>query len=126
MKYIVIVGVTLFAVLPVFCTAQKKDKKVAYEFPKEMAANIQAEYTKICEKGQILYNLNCAGCHNIPDKRKTIIPDFTQEQLKGYELRVSNPKHESDLPETKITPEELGLICTFLLYKKKSEYIPAK
>jgi hypothetical protein len=102
------------------CMSQKKNDKVGYEFPAEMAENIKVEFTKLCDKGQILYNMNCASCHNIPEGKKSIIPDFTPEQLKGYEIRVSNPKHESDLPETKVTPEELGLISTFLTYKMKS------
>lgn len=95
-------------------------KKAKYEFPDAMSETIRADYTKICDKGQVLYNINCAKCHNITVKKKELIPDFTQEQLKGYELRVLNPKHEDALPETNITPEELGLICTFLLYKQKN------
>jgi mono/diheme cytochrome c family protein len=118
MKYTICT--TVFIAIAILCFAQKKPAKYEYEFPKEMAANIKAEYIKICDKGQALYNLNCAGCHNIPNGKKSIIPDYTPEQLKGYELRVINPKHESDLPDTKVTPEELGNICTFLLYKKKN------
>jgi hypothetical protein len=49
-----------------------------------------------------------------------LIPDFTPEQLIGYELRVTNPEHESNIPEATVSAEELGYIMTFLSYKKKS------
>jgi mono/diheme cytochrome c family protein len=118
MKYTI--STTVFITLALLCFAQKKGNKYGYDFPQEMAPDIKDAYTKICDKGQALYNLNCAGCHNIPVGKKSIIPDYTPEQLKGYELRVINPKHENDLPDTKVTAEELGNICTFLLYKKKN------
>jgi hypothetical protein len=41
--------------------------------------------------------------------------------LKGYEIRVSNAQREENMPDEKVTAEELGLISTFLLYKKKNE-----
>jgi hypothetical protein len=95
--------------------------KVSYELPNEMSAAVKAEYIKQCDKGKILYDINCANCHTTKVKGKEIIPDFTSEQLIGYELRVLNPKHESEIPETTVTAEELGLIMTFLTYKKKNK-----
>jgi len=50
---------------------------------------------------------------------KKLIPDFTPEQLIGYELRVTNPQHESNIPETTVSAEELGYIMTFLNYKRR-------
>lgn len=104
------------------CTAVcKAQKKIGYEFPEAMAAPVRAEYTKLADKGQVLWNLNCAKCHNSKVNGKTVVPDFTLDQLRGYELRVSNPEHESGIPETTVTAEELGLIMTFLIYKKKNK-----
>lgn len=100
------------------CNAQKK---VPYEFPDAMSEAVRTEYIKLADKGQVLYDINCGKCHNVEVKRKLVIPDFTREQLIGYELRVSNPKHESEIPETTVTAEELGLIMTFLNYKKKND-----
>jgi hypothetical protein len=94
---------------------------VEYEFPNEMVEPVRTEFLKICEKGKILYDINCAQCHNIKKGRKEIIPDFTPDQLKGYEIRISNAQHEENMPDEKVTAEELGLISTFLLYKKKSD-----
>lgn len=118
---IIVVFVT--AVLLLACASQVK---VAYEFPDAMAEPVKAEYVKIWEKGKVLYDINCAQCHNIKKGKKEFIPDFNQEELKGYELRVSNGQHEENMPEERVTPEELGIISTFLLYKKKSGYAHKK
>ncbi|MBS1773498.1 MAG: cytochrome c [Bacteroidetes bacterium] len=91
-----------------------------YEFPTAMAANVKAEFTKECDKGQALYNLTCAKCHNRKVKGRMVIPDFPADKLKGYELRVANGQHEANMPDEKITAEELVMISTFLNYKKKS------
>lgn len=101
------------------CYGQKN--KLTYEFPAEMAEPVRAEYVKQWEKGKVLYEINCAKCHNTKVKRREQVPDFNQEQLIGYELRVKNPQHESDMQETAVSPEELGLIMTFLTYKKKNK-----
>ena len=114
--------VTAGMILPCLAEKKKKEQKVAYEFPTAMAPAIQAEFTKECDKGQALYNMACAHCHNKIVDGKTIIPDWTPAQLVGYELRVLNSKHESGIPEENVTAEELGQIMTFLTYKKKSGY----
>lgn len=96
-------------------------KNIDYELPAAMAAPVKAEYIKQCDKGKILYDINCSRCHTTKVDGKEIIPDFTSDQLVGYELRVLNPKHESEIPETNVSAEELGLIMTFLTYKKRNE-----
>ena len=107
-------------ILPAFAGGnKKKDTKVAYEFPATMAPTVRDAFAKECDKGQALYNLGCAGCHNKVEHGKTIIPDWTSTQLVGYELRVLNPKHEAGIPEEQVSAEELGYIMTFLTYKKK-------
>jgi len=54
-----------------------------------------------------------------------IVPDFKPEQLRGYELRVANKLHETNMPDSLVSEEELGIIMTFLTYKKKNK-LPAK
>jgi mono/diheme cytochrome c family protein len=117
-KFIVAVG--LLSVAASLQSFTNRTKKAAYSFPPTMSAPIRDEYAKLCDKGQILYEENCAKCHNVRVKGKLVIPDFTQEQINGYEIRVGNAKHEGALTDEAITSEELGLISTFLLYKKKS------
>lgn len=117
--------VLIIAAISMMVIACRTQKKVAYEFPAAMAAPIQAAFAEQCDKGQVLYDMNCGKCHNKVVKGKKLIPDFTQEQLKGYEIRVTNAQHEMNLLEDRITPEELGLVSTFLLYKKKNN-VPVK
>ena len=118
MKWKILVAIVAVIVSLSACAVSQA--KVIYEFPEAMSENVRSEFLKLCEKGKILYDLNCAQCHNIKKGRKELIPDFTPEQLKGYELRVSNAQHEENMPDEKVTAEELGLISTFLLYKKKN------
>ena len=101
----------------VACTAQKE---VMYELPDAMLPHVRVEYVKRCDQGKILYDINCGGCHSSKKGRKEIIPDFRPEQLTGYTLRVSNARHESSMPDSLVTEEELGIIMTFLNYKKKN------
>lgn len=91
--------------------------KVTHQFPAEMKPEVKVEYIKMWEKGKILYDLNCAKCHNTKVKKIDIYPDFAPSQIKGYEIRVQNAQHEMSLLEETVTPEELGLISTFLIYK---------
>lgn len=98
-----------------FCTVQKK---VDYLFPEAMKPEVREGYKVQCDKGQRLYHLNCGPCHTRKERGKLYVPDFREEQLKGYELRVVNASHEQHLPDEQVTEEELGLIMTFLRYKK--------
>lgn len=115
MKSISII-ILLFALFNT-CVAQQK---VAPDFPKEMLPHVKEEYLKQFEKGQVLYRMNCAACHNTKVGRKENLPHFSEDQLVGYALRVLNPDHEDGIPETTVTEEELGLIMVFLKYKKPS------
>ena len=106
------ITITLFG-----CTSQKK---IEADFPDAMLPFVKVEYTKRYDQGQILYNMNCASCHTTKSGRKMIVPDFRPEQLSGYYLRVSNAQHEKNMPDSVVTEEELGIIMTFLTYKKKN------
>lgn len=100
--------------------------KVTHQFPAEMKPEVKVEYIKMWEKGKILYDMNCAKCHNTKVKKIDIYPDLTSSQIKGYEIRVQNPQHEMSLLEEAITPEELGLVSTFLIYKASNKIVGKK
>ncbi|MCB0397509.1 MAG: hypothetical protein KDD36_12695 [Flavobacteriales bacterium] len=53
--------------------------------------------------------------------RKKIVTDFDESQLVGYELRISNARHEENLPDSTVTEEDLTLIMTFLRYKERNK-----
>lgn len=108
------------AFIAVSFMACKTTQKVAYEFPEAMAPPVRVQFAALADKGAVLYRINCASCHNTTLRGRKVIPDFSPEQLTGYELRISNPQHESAMPDTKVTAEELAAISTFLNYKKKS------
>lgn len=99
------------------CATQKK---VTYDFPAEMKEPVRLGFTEQCDKGQILYDINCGKCHTKIVKRKKIVPDFTLEQIETYQIRIANPQHESKMTEEIVSGEELGLIITFLTYKTKN------
>jgi mono/diheme cytochrome c family protein len=121
MKRKTITGLFVIIILLAQCTTQKK---LVYTFPEGMSEPVREQFAKECDKGKVLYDINCAKCHNATVKGKQVIPDFTSDQIKGYELRVSNAQHEANMPDELVTAEELGLISTFLNYKPKSGYKP--
>lgn len=98
------------------CMTQKKSN-ITPVFPKEMSPTVQAGYLELWKKGQMLYDINCAGCHNQVVKRKIVIPEFTAEQLSAYEIRVRDPQHEMAVSESKVNTEELNFITIFLTYR---------
>jgi hypothetical protein len=100
--------------------SREKQKEI-YEFPEAMGQPVRDEYTKLCDKGKILYELSCAKCHTTVVKGKKIIPDFTEEQLGAYSIRVANARHEENVSESNVSAEELALITTYLTYKKKNK-----
>jgi mono/diheme cytochrome c family protein len=110
---------TAFAAFSLFGCITQKDS-LTYDFPPQMLDAVKADYVKQWEKGKVLYEMNCAGCHSRTVKGRTVVPDFTADQLQGYGIRVQNEKHEEKLPDEKVSSEELVLISTFLLYKKKN------
>jgi hypothetical protein len=115
-----IVLLIIVGALAITVMAQKKGK-IPHDFPTNMLPAVKQQFIVEYEKGQVLWTLNCARCHNTTSGKKVIVPDFKPEQLKGYELRVINATHESEIPETTVTAEELGQIMTFLTYKKKNK-----
>lgn len=96
-----------------------KQPKVTYVFPDEMRADVKEGFIEMWKKGEILYQINCAECHNQKVKGKMIIPEFTDEMLAAYEIRVSDPEHEMALSDTRVTIEELTYISTFLTYRER-------
>lgn len=111
-----LVGITTIGI------AQKKIQKAVYthDFPPQMSEAVKNSYIKIFEKGKILYDINCAKCHNTIVAGIEVMPEFTKEHLAQYELRIQNPQHEESLSEMRVNAEELQQIMIFLTYYKKA------
>ena len=117
MRTVTIAIFMVFILVIVACTVTRQ---VAYELPVTMAEPVKIQYAKLCEKGKMLYDINCAKCHTTKKHGKEFIPDFTAEQLEVYKIRVGNIKHENNVSEEQVSAEELGQITTFLNYKKRN------
>lgn len=96
-------------------------KKETFVFPDAMAQPVRAEYAKLCEKGKILFEISCGKCHSKIVKGKLVIPNFTEEQLGAYSIRVANAQHEENVAESSVSAEDLTLITTYLTYRKKDK-----
>lgn len=96
-------------------------KKTYYILPPEMTESVRKSAEEQCEKGLMLFRMNCSKCHADTVNGKEILPDFTPEQLSNYEFRVANKKHEDNLGEMQLTQDELVSIIAFLTYKKKNK-----
>lgn len=109
-----IIIVTL-AMLAVACKARQK---LPYEFPPEIKGDELTMKITEFNKGKALYELNCARCHTTKVKNKDVTPDFTEQQMDNYEMRMINVPHTDNLKE--LTEDDLILIKTYFLYKRKS------
>lgn len=98
------------------CLTQKQPK-VVQQFPDAMLPHVKEAYAEMWTKGETLYALNCAKCHNKKVNGKMIVPEFTEEQLAAYEIRVADPEHEMALSDVRVTTEELTLINIYLMYR---------
>lgn len=114
-------SIIVFFVSVVIISACTSQKKITYVFPDEMAKPIQEEYARLSEKGRVLYEINCASCHTKKVKGKMVIPDFTEEQMGAYSIRIANEIHEDKVSEARVSAEELNLITYFFTYKKKNK-----
>ncbi len=104
-------------------TPQVPKREINYTFPDDslkMSDSAKAEFVKNFDKGQILYNIVCAKCHNKVVDGKEVVPDFSLPQLMDYEMRVQYPSHEGRLTEANLSVLELDHVVDYLRYKKKS------
>lgn len=122
MKRLFVITLCIVAGFTTISLAQKKVTKAVYthDFPSQMSEAVKNSYIKIFDKGKILYDINCAKCHNTIAGGIEVMPEFTKEHLAQYELRIQNPQHEESLSEMRVNAEELQQIMIFLTYYKKA------
>jgi mono/diheme cytochrome c family protein len=121
MKRIFTIICFLVVVLSSAQTQQGTKVLYTHNFPPAITGDIREQFIKLYEKGRVLYQINCAKCHNTTENGVESMPEFTKADLAKYELRVMNAEHESELAQTKVRAEELYQITLFLTYSIKVE-----
>ena len=112
MKYITTIIIYL---LIVECTTQKKAE---YNISPDVGEPNRSLLIERCEKGKILYKINCSECHGIYTKGKDSIPNFTDQQIDNYTaLALADPENHAVMK--KISSQQLDYILTFLRLRKK-------
>src|SRR4051812_30763212 len=106
--------------LPLTIAACTSMRRSTYTFPAAMREDVRTGFTAQAEKGRVLYEINCGVCHNKMIGGRKVVPDFTPEQLAGYEIRIGNSDHERSLGEDRVSAEELAMINVYLTYKTPS------
>ena len=67
-KIITLALIFITALWLIACVSQPKIQ--FYDFPADIAEEAKVANLKLIEKGRILYNINCAKCHNTKEKGK--------------------------------------------------------
>jgi len=104
-------------------TPKKKLIEINYNLPDDslsMNDSAKKEFVKSFNKGQIVYNLICAKCHNKIVNGLEVVPDFSLPQLMDYEIRIQYPIHQERLSPENLSATELDDVVNYLRYKKKS------
>lgn len=83
-------------------------------------ADIRGDFDEQFERGRILYNGNCGGCHNLKINGRMVVPDFSLPQLLDYEMRMQYAAHGDRLSEARVSKEELDDIQVYLRFRRPS------
>jgi hypothetical protein len=93
-------------------------KKVEYNIPPDVSEPNRSLLIARFEKGEILFKINCTGCHGIYTKGKDGVPNFTNQQIDNYTaMALADPQNHTVIK--KISSEQLDYILTFLRLRKK-------
>ena len=104
-------------------TVQAPPREINYILPDDsltMSDSAKKEFVRNFDKGQIIYNIVCAKCHNKLVGGAEVVPDFSLPQLMDYEMRIQYPAHQERLTEANLSALELDYVVDYLRFKKKS------
>lgn len=115
MKYLIAIFIFFGCMFFIRC---KPKEKIEYDIPSHYGPQARENAIDWFEKGKILYKVDCAGCHGIYKKGKDSIPNFTKTQIDNYNAMYikGDPKNHS--VASKLSPEQLYYILTFLRLRK--------
>ena len=141
MKYLFTLCLVVSVVLLTQCKMMhkhKKDPATAKESPKKkngilnpadqeeyiVPPNVQPEmvpaFTERCNKGKMLYDINCASCHGIFTAGKDGVPNFTQKQFDKYSTQYVLRDQVNHAVAFKMNPEDLAFVMDYLRYRKSA------
>lgn len=96
------------------CTSRVKPE---IQYPSGMVGSVKEGFTKEWNMGKLLYEENCANCHNVRKGRKQFIPYFPPEKLAGYAFAEENKEHQNAFTRASLSSEEIIYIGLFLQYQ---------
>ena len=110
MKKILITSIILGCVIA--CSTQQKF--VMQDLPEGLTEEQKKTVLDNRELGMKMYKQNCAKCHGIFGKGKDSIPNFSKEQMDGYQkdFMAGDPKNHA--VAAKLTDAELDAILRFI------------
>jgi len=109
----------IFILVAILCIWQcKTPDLLLFNYPDDIAKENKKKFAAGLKQGNILYNLNCAKCHNIKLDNRDSIPTFSLPQLLDYEIRFQYTAHQDSMTPERLTNEDLEKITTFLRYHK--------
>jgi hypothetical protein len=121
-RYIyIVVGFSFYSIF----AGCASNKKVEYDIPPHYTEQARENAIDWFEKGKILYKVDCASCHGIYEKGKDSVPNFTKTQIDNYNAMYikGDPKNHS--VASKLSPEQLYYILTFLRLRKVEKINPS-
>jgi cytochrome c553 len=94
-------------------------RKVEYDIPSHVTDINRKLLLEKAEKGKVLYQLHCSGCHGIFTKGKDSIPNFTKVQIDNYHTAaLIGIDARNHAVAKKMSSEQIDQIVTFLRLRK--------
>lgn len=103
----------LICILFWHCAVNQK----AYNIPPELSKEDKKELLSIIRHGIKMYKINCEQCHGNKYQSKDQEANFTQEQIRSYEvfMKIRNETHGFT---QKMNSDDLDAIIIYLKYRK--------
>lgn len=100
----------------VACSLQKE---VKYNIPEGLNEKQKNKFLENFNNGSAVYTISCAKCHDKTVNNQIVQPEFTNEQLELYIVRIQNDEHSKNLTIRDISDEDLQRVMFYLKYKIK-------
>ena len=109
----------IFIICLCIVAACSLQKEVKYNMPNGLTENQKTKFLENFNNGSAVYTISCAKCHDKTVNNQIVKPEFTQEQLELYIVRIQNDEHSKNLTIRDISDEDLQRVMFYLKYKIK-------